>query len=323
MSRLLAPRAAARHRPRFSILAQGSLRSRVQLPASAAPRYTTTKPQLDTAASGLFRCPVDHQSDTSTGSLLTGRAWRAVAPLDAVPLQREDDCHSSSDQTSCSCSWASMVDLAACLTCPQLPDSYIQVGKCSAEFVQFLVGVAEVAEPIRRQDLTSDTHNASASLQSSLQSLVVDSSPDGTLDDAACQTVTQILTGQLPNMPVDLLLALFQSANEPGDGIVVRWLRSLGQQDSALSSQWAANKQLQNLEPLRCQMLQWMSTRHHFPIRAAVQPYDVAEVGPQVVWALVWLHHHVLGALRAWGEGMLSSRQLAGIYEVAGRCVCP
>jgi hypothetical protein len=217
--------------------------------------------------------------------------------------------------------WSDMVALAPQLRYPQLPDSYIRVKDCTEGFMKYLVGVSDVLWADVAGHESPETEPALVAPPSEYSSLVVH--PSTPLSQAAQLTITQILTSQVPDIPAPHLLAMFALGEEgqsaTGRSPLCLQFKQLGLLDDALCSRWEANPMLQELEPLRCQTLQWLSTRHHFPIRAAVQPHDVAEVGPQVVWALVRLHHHVMGALRAWGEGRLTSRQLADIYDEAAR----
>jgi hypothetical protein len=205
-----------------------------------------------------------------------------------------------------------MVTIASQLDYPQLPDSYIRVKDCTEGFMKYLVGAAEVLWANPGLYESSAIHVCLASAPAKYSSLVVH--PSTPLNRAAQLTITQILTSQLPDIPAADLLAMFELGGD-GKSELPQLFKSLKQQDDTLDT-----SQLSELEPLRRETLQWLHTRHHFPIRPTAQPYEMKKLGPQVVWALVWLHHHVLGALRAWGEGRLTTRQLADIFEAAGRC---
>jgi hypothetical protein len=244
----------------------------------------------------------------------------AAAPEEAAPLVHSapagpppsSPLSQSPPPAAAHAHWSDMVARAAQLDYPQFPDSCIRVKDCTEGFMRYLVGVSEARQADPALYASNESLTMLASAPPELSSLVVH--PSTPLSQAAQLTITQILTSQIPDIPAPHLLAMF-ALGEDGKSVVRRCSEALAQQDRALGG----GLQPLDLAPLRHQTLQWLSTRRHFPIRTAVQPYDVAEVGPQVVWALVWLHHHVMGALRAWGEGRLTTRQLVDIYSEAAR----
>jgi hypothetical protein len=207
--------------------------------------------------------------------------------------------------------------IAVKLVYPQFETSYINVKLVSHTFVTALTIVSAIYwTDIAHQD--PGIAQGLACPPARWASLIVQD--DTQLDAAAVQVVSDILTGALPDLPASDLQQVF-FGKEPGSGLdLVGYCRLLGLQDQQLMAAWADSPRLRGTEAERLEILQWLTTRHHFPLRTLAEPTDVTVIGPQVVWALVWLHHHVLGALEARRGGHLTSGQLADIFEVAGRC---
>ena len=215
--------------------------------------------------------------------------------------------------------WKNLQLIADSLEYTQFGGSYINVKRATHVFVDILHTVAAIYwKDLAPQDI--DVAKRLAHPPAAWASLIVQD--DTQLDATALQTVSDILTGSISTLSVPDLEHVF-FGTDPAGGVavdLVGYCQLLGQQDHQLMAAWGSSPCLRSTEPERLEILQWLTTRHHFPLRTLPEAMDVTMMGPQVVWALVWLHHHVLGALSAWAEKRLTSRQLEDIFEVAGRC---
>ena len=293
--------------------------TRLSRPASAAALSSSRgRTRARNGGSPSFRLAALRKRAQSplSGNVSVAASQAQRSPDEQNALPTED---MSGDQCRLSSTWKDVRLAADSLEYPQCNGSYINVKRATHVFVDVLHTVAAFYwKDIAPQDI--GVAEGLASPPVAWASLIVQD--DTELDATALQTVSDILTGSIPTLSVpDLEHVYFET--DPAGGVamdLVSYCRLLGQQDHQLMAAWGSSPRLSSTEPERLEILQWLTTRHHFPLRTLPEAMDVTMMGPQVVWALVWLHHHVLGALSAWAEGRLTSRQLADIFEVAGRC---
>jgi hypothetical protein len=217
--------------------------------------------------------------------------------------------------------WEQVTQLVSSLSIPQLPSSLINVQAATSGYLQLLLTATracwedyslpstEGVPPLPPTELRNPP--------ACLRSLIV--CPGADLDPRSTAIITSILSGTLPTLPADELCALFLSPPDQDGRTIMDWLGAIALQDRRVLALMPDHPMLQVQAACRHDMYQWLNTLHHFPLRTCIDPDDLFEVGPHMVWALVWLHHHVLGALKAWAEGRLSRRQLANIYGAAVR----